>query len=146
MAAWQEYLALLAGLGASLEKLTAIERRKTEAAGRGDLLGVEDCMKQEQAMSLSLRSLDRKRETMLSALGLSGQPLSALVLHSPPEHELETKRAVEELQRQYGLFQAASEVARNTLECNLRAIERLLSPEEEGRIPEEPRRQADFRI
>ncbi len=146
MAAWQEYLELLGGLGATLEKLTAIERRKTEAAGRGDLLGVEDCMKQEQAMSLSLRSLDRKRETMLAALGLSGQPLSDLQRHSPPEYELETKRAVEELQRQYGLFRASSEVARNTLECNLRAIERLLPPEEEGRPPEEPRRQADFRI
>ena len=37
----------------------------------------------------------------------------------------EVKAAAERLRQQYSVFQAASEVARNTLECNLRAIEQL---------------------
>lgn len=140
--AWSDYLRLLGSIGTALEELTAIERRKTEAAGRGDLLAVEECMKREQALSLSLRSLEKKREDMLSLLGLGGQPLSRLAGHAPAGQELETKRAVEELQRQYTLFQAASEVARNTLECNLRAIERLQTAGQEA----SPQSQADFRV
>ena len=62
MALWQEYLKMLDNLGATLEKLTEIERTKTAAVGRGDLEGVEACMKQEQVISLSLRGTDQKRE------------------------------------------------------------------------------------
>lgn len=144
-AAWSEYLRLLASLSGTMGELTAVEQRKTEAAGRGDLLGVEDCMKREQALSLSLRSFDRKREDLLARLGLSGMPLSHLTAHAPAEHELETKRAVEELQRQYTLFQAASEVARSTLECNLRAIEKLQAVGQTDAQAEVPH-QADFRV
>lgn len=139
---WSDYLRLLGSISAALEELTAIERRKTEAAGRGDLLAVEECMKREQALSLSLRSLEKKREDLLCLLGLGGQPLSRLAEHAPAGQELETKAAAEELQRQYTLFQAASEVARNTLECNLRAIERLQAAGQEA----PPRSQADFRV
>ena len=62
---------------------------------------------------------------MLAQLGLHGVSLSQLEDHSPPELQLETKRVVEELRRQYALFQNASQVARDTLEINLRAIERM---------------------
>lgn len=143
--AWTEYLKLLTNLSGTLEELTAVERRKTEAAGRGDLLGVEDCMKREQALSLSLRSLDQKREHLLGKLGLAGKPLSALAAHAPVELELETKGAVEDLQRQYTLFQAASDVARSTLECNLRAIEKLQASQQAGTATQ-PASQADFRV
>ena len=145
-APWSEYLALLSKLGNTLEELTGVEQRKTQAAGMGDRMTVEDCMKREQAISLSLRSLDKKREEFLAQLGLAGQPLSRLAEHAPAEQELETKAAVETLQRKYALFQAASQVARNTLECNLRAIERLQAEGEEH--PEGPSSasRADFRV
>lgn len=82
-------------------------------------------MKREQAMSLTLRGYDQKREKMLSELGLRGVTLSQLEEHSPDELQLETKAVVEELRRQYKLFQAASQVARDTLEINLRGIEQI---------------------
>lgn len=82
-------------------------------------------MKREQVLSLSLRGYDQKRDAMLAQLGLRGVTLSQLEDHSPPELMLETRRTVENLRRQYELFKAASEVARDTLEVNLRAIERM---------------------
>lgn len=82
-------------------------------------------MKREQALSLSLRGYDQKRDKLLAQLGLQGTTLSQLEDRSPPELQLETKAVVEELRRQYTLFQAASKVARDTLEVNLRAIERM---------------------
>ena len=122
---WGEYLTLLENLGGKLEELTDLERTKALAVGRSDLEELEECMKREQVLSLSLRGYDQKRDAMLAQLELRGVTLSQLEDHSPPELRLETRRTVEELRRQYTLFQSASQVARDTLEINLRAIERL---------------------
>lgn len=144
-ALWKKYLALLDSLGETLEKLTEIERTKTQAVSRGDLEAVEQCMKQEQVISLSLRGTDQKRDKMLAQLGLTGVHLRDLAGHAPAELAMETKTAAERLRRKYEVFQSASEVARNTLECNLRAIEKLQKAREEA-LPEDPSRKADFRV
>ena len=148
MTSWQDYLKLLDGLSHTLEQLTQVERDKNAAASQGDVAGVEACMKREQVLSLSLRGYDQKRDKMLAELDLRGVTLSRLEDHSPPELQLETKRTVEELRRQHELFQAASEVARNTLEVNLREIEHFqaMRAGDKG-VAEEQRRdhQTDFR-
>lgn len=122
---WRNCLGLMDSLTRTLEELTQVEREKNDAASRGDLAGVEACMKREQVLSLTLRGCDQKRDSVLSDLGLRGITLSQLEARAPEELQLETKAAVEELRRQYELFQAASEVTRDTLEVNLRAIERI---------------------
>ena len=98
-------------------------------------------------MSLSLRSLEQKRINLLGQLGLSQVPLRELEKHSPPEFDLETKRVAEELRRQYTLFQTASQVARDTLECNLREIQRI-QEQAQGTpsTPDDLPRQTDFRV
>ncbi len=145
---WQDYLKLLGGLSRTLGELTQVERDKNDAAVRGDLSGVEACMKREQVLSLSLRGYDQKRERMLEALGMRGVPLSRLEEHSPEEIRLEARAAAEELRRQYDQFRAASEVARDTLELNLRAIEKLQAAQAgDAAQAEEDRKihQTDFR-
>ena len=148
MTGWQDYLKLLDSLGRTLEQLTQVEREKNDAASRGDLAGVEECMKREQVLSLSLRGYDQRRDRMLAELGLKGVTLSQLEDHSPHELQLETKRTVEELRRQYTLFQAASQAVRDTLEINLRVIERMQAVQAGDKgVAEEQRKdhQTDFR-
>ena len=145
---WKDYLKLMESLTKTLEELTQVERDKNAAASAGDLRGVEDCMKREQVLSLTLRGYDQKREAMLAALGLTGVPLSRLEEHSPEEHYLAVKAAAEELRRQYEIFQAASQAARTTLEVNLRAIERAQTVQAgDSAQAEEERKQhqTDFR-
>lgn len=104
-------------------------------------------MTREQALSLSLRGFEQRRTAMLSKLGIPDTSLSQLEQYSPEGLELETRRAVEDLRRQYEMFQSAASVARNTLECNLRVIERMRASQEkaaEAAPPAEPR-QYDFR-
>lgn len=141
---WGEYLSLLDTLGEKLEELTGLERTKALAVGQSDLEGLEECMKREQVMSLSLRGLDQKREKLLAELGLTGVPLRELAAHAPDDVRAEVRAAVEKLRGKYELFQSASNVARNTLECNLHAIEKLQKAHE---IQPEERsiRQSDFR-
>lgn len=148
MTTWQDYLTFLGKLSGTLEELAQVEREKHDAASQGDLGGVEACMKKEQVMSLTLRGYDQKRDKMLSELGLRGVSLGQLEDHSPDELQLETKAAVEQLRRQYKLFQAASQVARDTLEINLRGIEQLQNRQAgDAAEAEETRKnhQTDFR-
>ena len=148
MADWKDYLKLMEGLSHTLEQLTQVERDKNDAVSRGDLPEVEECMKREQVLSLSLRGCDQKREKLLSQMGLEGLTLSRLEENSPPELLLETKRVAEELRRQYALFRSASDVTRNTLEINLRAIERMQAVQAgDAGVAEDRRKnhQTDFR-
>ena len=145
---WKDYLKLMESLTKTLEELTQVERDKNAAASAGDLRGVEDCMKREQVLSLTLRGYDQKRDTILGALGLKGITLRQLVQHSPDELRLETKDVAEKLRQAYTLFQAASEVARDTLEVNLRAIEQIQARQAGDSAQAEEKRknhQTDFR-
>lgn len=146
MAVWQDYMKLLDNLGNTLDKLTGIERTKTSAVGRGDLPAVEECMKQEQVISLTLRGMDQKREKLLGRLGLTGVPLREMEARSPEECRMETRQAVEKLRRKYEVFQSASEVARNALECNIHAIEQLEKAQNVPPPENRPHMGADFTV
>lgn len=143
---WMDYLKLLGRLSGTVAQLTEIERKKNEAAARGDVDGVDECMKQEQVMSLSLRGIEQKRTALVDRLGLRGVPLRELVEHSPEGMAVETRKAADELRGQYEMFKAASDAARHTLEVNLRAIELYCAEKDEEPPKEmETRRQTDFR-
>ena len=144
-AMWRKYLSLLESLGGTLEELTGMEQEKTKAVSKGDLPAVEELMKREQVISLSLRGLEQRRERMLREMERAGVPLRELAGHAPEELYQETKDAAETLRQKYDVFQAASEVARHTLECNLRAIEKMQKAQDAP--PEEAQpHQADFRV
>lgn len=120
------YLEFLRDMRETLDRLIGVEKEKTAAVRRDDLEVLDLCMKQEQALSLNLRGLDQRREAAMAALKLEGTSLSMLPLRVPEELRGEAKTLTEELLSQYQLFQSVSEVARDTLECNLHQIERVL--------------------
>lgn len=151
---FRDYLAFLRDLGDTLDEITKVEQEKTAFVRTDDLDGLNGCMKREQALSLAMRSHDQKRDAMLQSLGLQDVPLRNLMDRAPDELREETKRTVEQLCRQYALFRGAFEVARDTLECNLHQIEKLLQAEDpdaaqagyQETSPElPPRMRTDFR-
>ncbi|MEA4992739.1 MAG: flagellar export chaperone FlgN [Oscillibacter sp.] len=127
---FREYLGFLKALGDTLEEITRVEQEKTEFVRTDDLDGLNECMKREQALSLTMRAHDQKREAVLRTLGLEGVPLRSLMDYAPAQDYEETKRTVEQLCRQYALFRGAFEVARDTLECNLHQIEKMIQAED----------------
>lgn len=145
LAVWQEYMKLMDKLGDTLDKLTEIERTKTAAVGKGDLPAVEECMKQEQVVSLTLRGMDQKREKLLGQLGLTGVSLRELEARGPEDRRMETRQTVERLRRKYEVFQSASEVARNALECNLHVIEQFQKAQDAPPPEDGPHLGADFK-
>lgn len=123
-ATFQDFFQFLDQLADTLTKLTEITRTKTQAVRHDDLLKVNECMKQEQAYSLSLRNFDRKREKFLAELGLNGVSLSKLADHCPEELRLQAKQKAENLQNHLKIYQTAADAARTVLECNLHEIEK----------------------
>ena len=144
-ASFEQYFALLRELGQVLEQLTALTKEKTEAVHRDDLGAVNDCMKREQVISLSLRSMDVKREKMLSELGLAGVPLSGLAAHCPAELRLEARRVEEDLRNRLAVYHSAADVARATLEISLHEIDKMIADEGKGDGPADMGTVADIR-
>ncbi len=129
---FESYFAFLEKLGQKLDQLTELARKKTAAVRRDDLLTVNDCMKEEQVLSLTLRGMDQKRDKMLDALGLSGVSLRELPSHCPEELRQTAEKTVEALQAKYSIYQSAAETTRTILEMNLHEIGKYLQGHANG--------------
>lgn len=130
--AYRAYFAFMEQLGKTLDQLTELAKEKTAAVRRDDLLAVDSCMKQEQALGLSLRSMDKKRDALLSDLGLTNVTLSGFAQQCPEELRYEAKQAADRLRERYELYRSASDVARTTLEVNLHQIEKMIADSAAG--------------
>lgn len=126
MDSYRAYLTLLSDIGSRLEQLSLLDRKKTDAVRTDDLQGLNEVMKQEQAVALALRGLEQKRLKQVAALGLENVRLSQLPSRFPSELEIEARATVDTVLHQYKVYQTAAHVARNTLECNLHEIEKII--------------------
>lgn len=121
------YLELLGELTGSLDQLSELARQKTSAVSRDNLLALDEVLKQEQAMSLALRGQEQRRMKLIDKLGLANVPLTGLAERCPAQLQVQARQTVEDLQRSYAVYRSAAEVARNTLECNLHELEKVIA-------------------
>ena len=125
-AQFRAYLGVLRELTGTLDRLAPLEKQKAEAARAGDLLALDEVLKQEQALGLNLRGMELKRQKLAPQLGLDGAPLSALPERCPPELADEARKTAGVLRRSYEIYRSYSDMARNTLELNLHQIDKFL--------------------
>lgn len=140
---YDDLLHFLGELRETLERLTAVQGEKRDSVQ--DLEALNECMKREQALSLSLRGMESRREKLLSELGLAEVPLREVPKHCPPGCREEAARAVEQVLRSYEVLRSAQGAARTMLEGRLHQIEgelerRGMAPEEDLPLPAAPRR------
>lgn len=109
-----------------LDRLMQLQPKKVEAVRAHDLEQLNDCMKQEQALSLSLRGLEQRRDKLLQGLGLSGFSLLEAAQRCPADQRRAAVDAAEELRRHYHALRSAQEAARTVIEKDLRAINKQL--------------------
>ena len=147
---WTDYLKLLRQLTGIVEQIAEVERQKAGAASRGDVAGVDECMKQEQAFSMALRGMDQKREKMLEVMGIPGEPLSRLAEHYPEALQAQASRAAERALDRYEEYVSAANAALTAMECVLHDIGRMMPEEaltqaQPGEAAPPPRMRTDFR-
>ena len=142
---YRDLFALLEKVGLKLEELTDLQKEKTRAVRMDDLPAVNECMKKEQVISLSLRGMEIQREKLLKELGLEGLPLSAMPERCPAEKRAEARSVAEKLRNRYLIYQSAAQVARNTLEVNLHQIEKMVAEKKHDDTPPPVGNMADIR-
>lgn len=121
------YLDLLDGLCAELDRLSALARKKVDAVRRDDLMALDEVMKQEQVIALSLRGQEQKRQKLAAQLSLAGTTLAGLADRFPKHLYPRAKETANSLHRSYEVYQAVSGAARSTLEINLHEIEKVIA-------------------
>jgi hypothetical protein len=124
---YTEYLQLLRQLTKELEELSELAQQKSSAVRQDDLNALNEVIRQEQALSLSLRSIEQKRQKTLEAMDMTDVPLGRLASRYPEDMRLEVKQTTEKLIRQYRLYQGVSDSARDLLEVNLHEVENVLA-------------------
>ncbi len=151
---FNDYLVLLNQMTEELKNLSELAKTKNLAAMDNDIMSLNEILKKEQVSALAFRGMESKQKSILQSLELTDVPLSSLVEHYPKEQRFEAKKVVENLQDAYKLYCCSSEVARNTLECNLHQIEKIISnikpsvegPGYEDKSPQLPKKmKTDFR-
>lgn len=121
------YLRLLRELGDSLDQLSTLAQQKQGYVRANDLMGLDEVLKQEQAMTLNLRGLEQRRLKLTSQLGLEGVGLDELAEKYPDELQLEAKQTADALRGSYSVYRSCADAARNTLEVNLHEIEKVIA-------------------
>lgn len=121
------YLSLLQELNGHLEQLAQLAQQKAEAARQDDLMALDEVLKQEQAMSLTLRGLEQRRAKLVKELGLENTSLAQLPDKCPPELEPEARKTAEALHASYKIYRSCADMARNTLELTLHQIDKIVA-------------------
>lgn len=121
------YLRFLTQMGEQLIELSGIEQEKVRAVQSGDLNALDGCIRREQAMGLTFRGLEQRREGWIQELNLPDGSLRRLPELCPPELRQEAAQTVETVLRQYEVCRSARESARTVLECELHRVERQLA-------------------
>ena len=132
------YLQLLTEIKDVIEQLTGVEKQKLDAVHAADLPAVDECIRQEQAISLSLRSLDHRRTNMLQELNLAKVNLSSLAEQFPAELRAEASKTAAALRSSYNDYVSISEATRMALERGLREIDSMMQPAQAS-APAQPR-------
>lgn len=124
---FSSYLALLRDLSTTLDRLAQLAQDKADAVRRDDLIGLDEVLKQEQAMTLNLRGLEQRRLKLAAQLGLAGTSLADLPGQCPPDMERQARQTAKQLSESYTVYRSCADMARSLLELNLHQIEKVIS-------------------
>lgn len=123
---YEQYLSFLEDLLRELNRLTEIGKEKLAAVQNHELDALNECIKQEQAVSLTLRGLEQKRVKLLAALGCENVPLSEMPRRCPEAYRGRTQELVDQLLRAEKILKSVQTPSRTIMERDLRAIRKEL--------------------
>ena len=132
MSKFNEYCELLETLISFFDELTEITRRKLETIIINDVDQMEECMKEEQAASMKLRSLDTKRENLAKELGFAGLSIKEIVRKTEGtalrEESVRIKDIFERLTKRVVEFKDVAKETAESLKIRLELVEKTMAP------------------
>ncbi len=126
------------------DQLSGLQDKKIEAVRQDDLQTIEHCMQQEQAFTLQIRGMQRKKDTLLKALGLEKFALRQLPDHLSAADRAQIAPAISRFQAAYETYSHAAAASRTVLEDILAELNHILSQTEKPPQAPSPRPQGNF--
>ncbi len=108
------------------DQLSVIQQEKVQATNQDDLQALEHCMQREQAFSLQIRGMQRKKDQLSNALGLGSVSLREIPDHLSPSDRALIAPAMKKFRAAYELYASAAAASRAILETTLQEIEHAL--------------------
>ncbi len=102
---FKSFLNFLQSLNQEFLKLHSLQLKIIAAVKSHDLDTLNAHIKEEQALSLSLRGLEIKKKSLISEIGLAGVPLRELHNHCDPSLKDETLAIVTKLLNDYNTLE-----------------------------------------
>ncbi len=145
---YSDYLKFLHDLSTALSDLTNIQNDKINAVKLHRLEELNEAIKKEQALSLHLRGLEKRRKTILKALDLA-VPLRLMPNACEAQYKEQTQIAVDEILNKNDMLTLARNSAANILEKNSALVQKALKNRGVVRPGEDlpdilPRQQGNF--
>lgn len=126
MSEYNELLQLLKKHVTFFEQLAVTEQAKLHAARTQDITTLQECMKREQADTLTLRGYDKKRLQLQEKLSLQGLSYTQMLPLIPEEYRYEFSRTQKALNDAYDNYKKISDCAKEAIEVHLYYINNKL--------------------
>lgn len=126
------------------DQLSGLQQEKIQAVRQDDLQALEHCMQREQVISLQLRGMQRKKDTVHQALGLENIPLGAIPDHLSAADRAQIAPAISRFKTAYEIYNSAAAASRAALETTLQEIDRALEKTSAPQQAKSARKQGNF--
>lgn len=128
MSATDELQRLFEELQVKLDQMVEVQRDVVEAVRTDNLTALGECMKREQAFSLTLRNIDQQRIKLQKALGLEQCSLEQMIARASEEQQGSALRAcADKVKASYTTLKSEMKKARSSLERGLHEVESIIS-------------------
>lgn len=124
---YNDFIAVLSDLTKVFVNLVRVEETKLRAALENNIELLQSCMTKEQAASMELKGLERRRLQLQSSLGFDQMTFQEMIEKAEPDHAYELSNAVRLLSDSMRQFEAVSDEARTVIEMNLANLDMLLA-------------------
>ena len=118
---------ILTELTAIFEELFELESVKIDAIAANDIPKLDNCMKDEQVISMRLRGLDAKREKVQAELRMPGLTFKEIIERAEGEEKETLSEAYIQLEGRLACVKEATECSKKYIELHLKSLDFLLT-------------------
>lgn len=126
MSDYNDLLTLLKKHVDFFNEMTVVQQEKLDATRIHDISALEECLKKEQAGTLMLRGLDKKRLALQEELSFQDMPMRQIITLLPEECQYEFTQVFKSLETAYSRYKKAGEAAKEAIELNLHQVNKTL--------------------
>ncbi len=122
----KELIKVLEELTFVFEELLKSADQKLDAARNNHIVGIDDCLRREQAILMKLKGLENKRDKMMGELGYGNKTGNEIIDLVEKESKREYTHALQQLNHAVMLYRNIHQEIMVLINCNVKQIEKQM--------------------